>query len=75
MFIVVNLKPGVIFVKQSNKGIMLIQKEQKSKKGNYNIRLVKSYGNTYSIHDSWNRFLKDLGEISEKEAYIIFNQY
>ncbi len=54
---------------------MLIQKEQKSKKGNYSIRLVKSYGGTYSIHDSWNRFLKDLGEISEKEAYIIFNQY
>jgi len=36
---------------------MLIRAERKSEKLNQNIRLVKSYGGTYSVCDHWNIML------------------
>jgi len=36
---------------------MLIKSERKSEKLNQTIRLVKSFGGTYSVHDHWNRML------------------
>ena len=36
---------------------MLIQKTRKSEKLNITIKLVKSFGGTYSVTDSWNRML------------------